>query len=70
MNKVCKTEYAAAVKKFGKKEVDLGIKLEQEHHIPPCKALNVTLDHLKEFDNYNTQLVKFEALLKQGKRLK
>ena len=64
-------KYKSAIAKYGKKEVDLGIKLEQEHYPGnPCAALDVTMVHLGEFKNYNTQLTKFEALLKKGGRLK
>ena len=60
-----KTKYAKAVKKYGRKEVDLGIMLEGEHVKDRATRLKITLDHLREFPNYNTQLVKFEARLKK-----
>lgn len=62
----CKKQYVAAVKKFGKKEVDLGIKIESEHGGSMCQSLKVTIDHLNEFPNYNTKLVKFEKRLKKA----
>jgi hypothetical protein len=65
----CTQKYKSAVKKYGAKEVNLGIKLEQEHYPGnKCKALGITLVHLGEFPNYNTQLVKFEKRLKKARR--
>jgi len=64
----CKKQYVAAVKKFGKKEVDLGIKIESEHGGTICQSLKVTMDHLNEFPNYNSKLIKFEQKLKQARR--
>ena len=61
----CKSKYATAVKKYGKKEVNLGIKIEGEHGGTMCQSLKVTMDHLAEFPNYNSQLIKFEKKLKK-----
>jgi hypothetical protein len=63
----CKKQYVAAVKKFGKKEVDLGIRIEKEHGGTVCDALKVTVDHLNEFPNYNSKLIKFERDLAKRK---
>lgn len=63
----CKKRYVAAVKKFGKKEVDLGIRIEKEHGGTVCDALKVTVDHLNEFPNYNSKLIKFERGLAKRK---
>lgn len=60
----CKKQYMDAVKKFGKKEVDLGIKIEREHGGNMCQSLKVTIDHLNEFPNYNTKLMAFERKLR------
>lgn len=61
----CKKQYVVAVKKFGKKEVDLGIKIESEHGGTICQSLKVTMDHLNEYPNYNSKLIKFEKGLKR-----
>jgi hypothetical protein len=63
----CKKRYVAAVNKFGKKEVDLGIRIEKEHGGTVCDALKVTVDHLNEFPNYNSKLIKFERGLAKRK---
>lgn len=62
----CKKQYVAAVRKFGKKEVDLGIKIEGEHGGNMCQSLKVTIDHLNEYPNYNSKLIKFEKRLKKA----
>ena len=63
-------KYEKAIDTYGVKEVALGIKIEKEHGGSYCDALNVTIDHLEEFPNYNSQLIKFEKRLKKGKYLK
>jgi len=64
----CKKEYIKAIKKYGKKEVDLGIKIESEHGGSVCQSLKVTMDHLNEFPNYNSKLIQFEKNLKKARR--
>jgi len=61
----CMQKYKSAVKKYGKKEVDLGIKIEGEHDGNMCQSLKVTMDHLNEFPNYNSKLIQFEKRLKK-----
>ena len=61
----CKSKYIEAVKKYGRKEVNLGIKIEKEHGGTVCDALKVTMDHLKEYPKYNSKLIKFEKQLKK-----
>ena len=66
---LCKKIYKKAVQKYGTREVNLGIKIEKEHGGDFCKSLKVTMDHLDEYPNYNSQLIKFEKVLKKGRRL-
>ena len=67
-SKACRAKYKKAVQKYGTREVRLGIKIEKEHGGDFCKALKVTMDHLDEYPNYNSQLIKFEKSLKKGGR--
>ena len=66
----CDKKFKKAVEQYGTKEVVLGVKIEKEHGGTFCDALDVTIDHLNEFPNYNSQLVKFEKRLKRGLYLK
>ena len=68
-SKKCREAYKKAVQKYGTREVDLGIKIEKEHGEDFCKSLKVTMDHLDEYPNYNSQLIKFEKKLKRGEKL-
>jgi hypothetical protein len=43
-----------------KKEVKLGLEIESEHSSDPVIQTKITLDHLAEFPNYNSELIKWE----------
>lgn len=53
--------------KFNKKELKTGIKVEMEHTKYKKVAEEITKDHLREFPNYYTELLKFKKHLKKVK---
>jgi len=54
-------------KDFDPEQLAKGLKVEREHTSDPAKALEITEDHLTEFDRYYTALDKMEKKLKEGK---
>jgi len=57
--------------RIGSPRVDLGelatgIRVEAEHGVGPVKAGRIALDHLREFPDYYTRLVKMEERAKKG----
>jgi len=57
--------------RLGSPRVDLGelatgIRVEAEHGVGPVKAGRIALDHLREFPDYYTRLVKMEERAKRG----
>jgi len=47
-------------------ELATGIRVESEHGVGPVKAGRIALDHLREFPDYYTRLVKMEERAKKG----
>lgn len=47
-------------------ELATGIRIESEHGVGPVKAGRIALDHLREFPDYYTRLVKMEERAKKG----
>jgi len=47
------------------KQLKIGTKIEMEHTKDPDEAKKIALDHLKEFPDYYTRLVKMEAQAKK-----
>lgn len=50
---------------YSKDELEMGIKVEQEHTNNPAMARRIALDHLAEFPDYYTALLKMEDELKK-----
>ncbi len=51
--------------KFNKKQLNIGTKIEMEHTINKRIATKIAKQHLCEFPNYYTELVKMENRLKR-----
>jgi hypothetical protein len=49
-----------AITKYNLGELLMGIKVEQEHTTNKLKALEIAMDHLEEFPDYYTRLLKME----------
>lgn len=56
--------YDAEDTEFDPKELEIGIRIEKEHHNHPLIRKNIAKAHLLELDDYYTRLVKME---KEGK---
>ena len=48
------------ITKYDLNELLMGIKVEQEHTTSKMRALEITTDHLEEFGDYYTRLMKME----------
>jgi len=49
-----------AITKYDLNELLMGIKVEQEHTTSKMRALEIATDHLEEFGDYYTRLLKME----------
>ena len=56
-----------ADKYFNPKQLNIGIKVEMEHTKNKKIAKEIAKDHLAEFPNYYTELLKMEKRLKRRK---
>ena len=56
------------MEKFNPKQLKIGIKVEMEHTKSKKVAERIAKDHLREYPNYYTKLVKMEAKLKRKKK--
>lgn len=54
--------------KYNKTQLRIGTKIEHEHTKSNKMAEKIAKDHLKEFPNYYTYLVKMENKLKRMKK--
>ena len=54
--------------KYDPMQVKIGTKVELEHTSNKKVAEKIAKDHLREFPNYYTHLLKMEAKLKKAKR--
>lgn len=57
-------------KKFNKKELEKGIKIEKEHSNKLSVRKAITKAHLAEIPDYNTRLLKMEKKAKKSKKNK
>lgn len=48
------------ITKYDLNQLLMGIKVEQEHTTDKMKALEISMDHLEEFPDYYTRLLKME----------
>jgi hypothetical protein len=48
---------------YNKWQLRTGIKIEAEHRVTPAKAKSIAKDHLDEFPDYYTHLVRMEKFL-------
>ena len=55
---------------FNKKQLELGIKIEMEHTDDVKVATSIAKDHLSEFSDYYTRLVKMEEKAEKEKNKK
>lgn len=53
------------ITKFNSKEIEMGVKVEQEHTDSKAIALQIAKDHLSEIPDYYTRLAKMEE---EGKK--
>jgi len=51
--------------KYNKTQIRMGIKIEMEHTKSKTIAEKIAKDHLREFPNYYTHLIKMENKLKK-----
>ena len=56
------------IENFNSRQLTIGTKIEMEHTREPLIATQIAKDHLREFPNYYTELVKMENRLKHMKR--
>jgi hypothetical protein len=56
--------------RFKKKQLQLGVRTEMEHTNNPRIAVEIAKDHLKEYPNYYTYLLRMEARLARRKNAK
>ena len=55
-------------RRFNKKQLRMGVKIEKEHTSNPRVAKQIAKAHLKEYPTYYTALTKMEMRLKRKKR--
>ena len=55
-------------RRFNKKQLRMGVKIEKEHTSNPKIAKQIAKAHLKEYPSYYTALAKMETRLKKNKR--
>lgn len=53
--------------KYDIKEFRIGLEIEQEHSSDMKRVAQTAIDHLNEFPDYYTELVKFERSLRKRK---
>ena len=55
-------------KRFNKRQLRMGVKIEKEHTNNPRIAKQIAKAHLKEFPSYYTALTKMEIRLKKKRK--